>query len=142
MVNYYFRIKITLKLAQTHQSIGNSQTMLLELKEVSSKSSGKLLFFWNKNNIITCSNTSINKNLTRYVVRIKRGQYRKKSDKLLFWNKITLKLAQTHQSIGNSQSMLLELKEVSRKRSGKLLFSNKNNINTCSNTLINRKLTD
>ena len=71
--NYYFGIKITLKLAITHQSIGNSQSMLLELKEVNSKRSCKLLF-WNKNNIKTCSNTSINRKLTSYVVRIKRGQ--------------------------------------------------------------------
>ena len=114
------------------------------------KRSGKLLF-WNKNNIETCSRTSINRKLTPYVVRIKRGQYRKRRGKLLFWNKnniktcsntlidrkltdyvvriersvgrgeanyyfgikITLKLAQMHQSIGNSQAMLLDLKDVS-----------------------------
>ena len=35
MANYYFGIKITLKLVQEHQSIGNSLPMLLELKEVS-----------------------------------------------------------------------------------------------------------
>ena len=33
--NYHFGIKVTLKLAQTHQCIRNSLTMLLNLKEIS-----------------------------------------------------------------------------------------------------------
>ena len=88
--NYYFGIKTTLKLAQTHQPVGNSPAMLLELKEINSKRSDKLSY-WNKNIIKTCSNTSINRKLTPYVVRIKRGQYMKKSGKLLFWNKNNIK---------------------------------------------------
>ena len=44
MANCYCEIKITSKLAQTHQSIENSQSMLSEQKEVSKKRSGKLLF--------------------------------------------------------------------------------------------------
>ena len=50
MARYYFGIKVTSKLARTHQSIGNSLIMLLEKEKVSRKESGKLLF-WNKNNI-------------------------------------------------------------------------------------------
>ena len=49
MTNYYFGIKIKSKIAQTNQSIENSQTMLLK-KEVSRKKSDKLSF-QNKNNI-------------------------------------------------------------------------------------------
>ena len=101
VANYYFGIKITSKLDQTHQSIGNSLSMLLEYKEDSRKKSSKLLF-WNKNNIKTCSNMSIKKKLTLCVVK---------------------------------------QREVSRKKSDKLLVWNKNKIKTCSNTLNNRKLT-
>ena len=71
MAHYYFEIKIS-KLVLALQSIENSPARLLE-KNVSRKRSGKLLF-WNKNNIKTCSNTSITKKLTGYVFRIKRGQ--------------------------------------------------------------------
>ena len=48
MANYYLRIKITLKLDQTHQSIGNSPAMMLELKEVSIERGVTKLLFWNK----------------------------------------------------------------------------------------------
>ena len=41
---YYFEIKIASKLAQKHQSIENSQAMMLEQKWVSKKRSGILLF--------------------------------------------------------------------------------------------------
>ena len=74
MVNYYFRIKITLKLAQTHQFKRKLTRYVVRIKRGQyMKKSGKLLF-WNKNNIKTCSNTSINSELTPYVVIIKRGQ--------------------------------------------------------------------
>ena len=41
----------------------------------------------------------------------------------------------------NLLAMLVEEKWISKKRSGKLLLLNKNNIRTCSKTLMNRKLT-
>ena len=45
MTNYFFEIKNNLKkLDQTHQSIGNSLSVLLEYKEVSIEKSDKLLF--------------------------------------------------------------------------------------------------
>ena len=66
-------IKITSKRVQKHQTIENPPPLFLEQKEVSKKRSGKLLF-WNKNSIKTCLKTLINRKLTSYVVRTKRGQ--------------------------------------------------------------------
>ena len=62
-----------MKLVLVHQLIENSPARLLAKKNVSRKRSGKLLF-WNKNNLKTCSNTSITKKLTGYVFRMKKGQ--------------------------------------------------------------------
>ena len=47
--------------------------MLLEYKEVNRKKSEKLLF-WNKNNIKTCPNTSINIGNSQAKLLKKRGQ--------------------------------------------------------------------
>ena len=55
---------------------------------------------------------------------------RKKSEKLLFWNKNKIKTCSN--TLGNSLPMMLEIKEVSRKNSDKLLFWDKNKTKTCS----------
>ena len=91
---------------------------MLEQKQVSDKKSG-IKF---KKNIKTCSNTSINRKLTTYVVRtIMNGSVRR-GVAYYFEIKKTSKLAQTNHLIGNSPPMLLEQKWVSKKRSGILLF--------------------
>ena len=127
MANCCCEIKITSKLAQTHQSIENSQSMLSEQKEVSKKRSG-ILLFQNKNNIKTCSNTSIDRKLNLLAMLVEEKWVSKKMcGKLLLWNKKKNINIYSNTSIDrklNLLAMLVEEKWVSKKRSGKLLLWN------------------
>ena len=111
VANCYCEIKITSKLAQTHQSIENSQSMLSEQKEVSKKRSGKLLF-WNKKTSKLAQSHQL-RNSPAMLLKQNGSVERGFAYYYHFQNKNTLTVAQ---SIGNSHAMLLKQKWVIRKR--------------------------
>ena len=107
VANCYCEIKITSKLAQTHQSIENSQSMLSEQKEVSKKRSGKLLF-WNKKTSKLAQSHQL-RNSPAMLLKQNGSVERDSHIIIIFKIKIkTFTVAQSHQLIGNSQSMFLK----------------------------------
>ena len=90
MANYYFGIKISLKLAITHQSIGNSLPMLSVLKEVSIERGVANYYFVIK---ITLKLAILHQpigNSPSMLLELKEVNS-KRSSKLLFWNKNNIK---------------------------------------------------
>ena len=71
------------------------------------------------------SNTIINIGNSQAMLLNKERSVGKREANYYLGIKITSKLDKKHQSTGNSLSMLLEYKEVIRKKSEKLLFWNK-----------------